>query len=50
MDAEPVAGFVAVILAEIVVEDPACVLGATGFVDETADFVLLASPEPRTRQ
>ena len=45
MDAEPIADFVAVTLAEIVVEDPACVVGAIGFVDESADFVLLARPE-----
>ena len=46
MCAEFVAGLIVVILVGIVVENPACVLGAARLVDETADLVLLAGPKP----
>jgi hypothetical protein len=42
MCTESVPGFIVVIFAGIVVENPACVLRAAGLVDETADFVVLA--------
>jgi hypothetical protein len=44
--AEFVAGLIVVILVGIVVENPACVLGAAKLVDDTADLVLLAGPKP----
>ena len=46
MCAEPVTGFIVIILDGIVFENPACVLCATGLVHEMTDFVVLASPKP----
>jgi hypothetical protein len=46
MCAELVAGFIVVVLVGIVIKNPACMFGAARLVDETADLVVLARPEP----
>ena len=46
MHAEPVSRLVIVGAAVVVVEHPARVLGAARLVDETADLLVLAVPEP----
>jgi hypothetical protein len=46
MCAEPVARLVVLLGGRIIVEDPAGMLRAARLVDEAADFVVLAGPEP----
>jgi hypothetical protein len=44
--AEAVSGFVIISAGGIVVEHPAGVLGAAGFVDEPPDLLVVPVPEP----
>ena len=46
MHAEAVSGFVIIGAGGIVVEHPAGVLGAAGFVDEPPDLLVVPVPEP----
>lgn len=46
MPAEAVSGFVIISAGGIVVEHPAGVLGAAGFVDEPPDLLVVPVPEP----